>query len=166
MTLKSPAPIDTTIVVMETRWLDDLPRVRALVRRCVAATLKTMRIRMSTAGVSLSVALAADRQVRVLNRDHRGKDAPTNVLSYPDTSPRRRGQPRQLGDIVLALQTVRREARTQRKTFEHHVAHLVVHGVLHLLGHDHMNDREASAMETIEVEVLAGLGIANPYRLR
>jgi len=104
----------------------------------------------------LSVVLADDGFVQNLNRDYRDKDKPTNVLSFPQDSP-------MLGDVVLAYETVKREAEEQDKAFEDHAAHLLVHGVLHLLGYDHENDEDAEEMEALEVEILNGLGIANPY---
>lgn len=106
----------------------------------------------------LSIALSDDNQVQALNRDFRGKDKPTNVLSFP--MPEETGL---LGDVVLARQTLEREAAEQSKDFEDHLAHLVVHGVLHLYGFDHQNDADAADMEAREVRALAQLGIDNPY---
>jgi probable rRNA maturation factor len=109
----------------------------------------------------LNVALADDRYVRTLNARHAKKDKPTNVLSYPS------GEKAFLGDIVLARQTVWREARQQKKTPTDHLAHLVVHGVLHLLGYNHeTSDEDADRMEALERRVLAKLGIEDPYLLR
>ena len=110
------------------------------------------------AGESLTVALADDRRVRALNKRDRKKDKPTNVLSYPS------GEQAFLGDVVLARQTVWREAREQKKSPADHVAHLVVHGTLHLLGHDHeTGDADAERMEALERRILKRLGIADPY---
>jgi len=107
---------------------------------------------------SLTVALADDRRVRVLNSRDRKKDKPTNVLSYPS------GERGHLGDVVLARQTVWREAKSQGKTPADHVTHLVVHGTLHLLGYDHeTGDADAERMEALERRILAKLGIADPY---
>ena len=107
---------------------------------------------------SLTVALSDDKRVRALNKRDRRKDKPTNVLSYPS------GEKAFLGDIVLARQTVWREAREQKKTPADHVAHLVVHGTLHLLGHDHeTSEADAERMEALERRILAKLGIADPY---
>lgn len=106
----------------------------------------------------LSIALSDDAQVRALNRDYRGKDKPTNVLSFP--MPEDSGL---LGDVVLARETLEREAAEQGKTFADHLTHLVVHGVLHLYGFDHQNDTDAADMEAREVRALAQLGIDNPY---
>ena len=109
----------------------------------------------------LSVVLSGDAHVRALNRDYRGKDSPTNVLSFP--MPEGSGL---LGDVVLARETLEREAAGQGKTFADHFAHLLVHGVLHLLGFDHQTDTDAEAMERLEVAVLGSLGIDNPYAER
>lgn len=114
----------------------------------------------------LSVVLADDATVRQLNRDWRGKDAPTNVLSFALTeaeAPDVPGAPLTLGDVVLAFETVLAEAARDGKPAHHHLAHLVVHGTLHLLGHDHIEEEKAAAMERIETGVLAGFGIPDPY---
>ena len=100
---------------------------------------------------------------RRLNRDYRGKDRPTNVLSFP-ASAEERDHGGALGDLVICAPVVGREARAQRKAPAAHWAHLVVHGVLHLHGHDHERPREARAMEALEVEILRGLGYQDPYR--
>lgn len=103
-----------------------------------------------------------DAQVRDLNRQWRGQDKATNVLSFP--SPPMPGSPRHLGDIALAYGTVAREAEEEGKSLSDHTSHLVVHGLLHLLGHDHEAEEEAEAMEATETRILARLGIADPYR--
>ena len=118
--------------------------------------------------VELGITLADDETVRVLNRDHRGQDKPTNVLSFPllegcAFEPEAPGAPLLLGDIILAYGTVAREAAEQGKSITGHAAHLVVHGALHLLGHDHLTDEDADAMERLETEILYKLGIADPY---
>jgi probable rRNA maturation factor len=141
------------VVLLDAAWAKALPGVERLVRKAARAALGT-RTR------SLTVALSDDRRVRALNKRDRRKDKPTNVLSYPS------GETAFLGDIVLARQTVWREAREQRKTPAAHVAHLVVHGTLHLLGYDHeTSDADAERMEALERRVLKKLGIADPYIL-
>ncbi|HMN51379.1 MAG TPA: rRNA maturation RNase YbeY, partial [Xanthobacteraceae bacterium] len=94
---------------------------------------------------------------------HRGIDKPTNVLSFPAAQINAPGAPRLLGDVVLAYGTVAREAAEESKPFLNHAAHLVVHGVLHLLGFDHMNDNDAETMEAKERSILSTLGIPDPY---
>lgn len=115
----------------------------------------------------LSVVLADDELVHRLNREYRGKDKPTNVLSFALTEAEepeaQEGVPVMLGDVILAYETVAREAAEQRKSFNDHMTHLVMHGVLHLLGYDHETDDEAEEMEALETRLLATLGIADPY---
>ena len=141
------------VVLLDLGWAKSLPGVERLVRKAARAALGA-RIR------SLTVALSDDRRVQALNKRDRKKDKPTNVLSYPS------GEKSFLGDIVLARQTVWREARAQKKTLADHVAHLVVHGTLHLLGYDHeASETDAERMEALERRVLKKLGIADPYVL-
>lgn len=111
----------------------------------------------------LSILLSDDEEVRGLNRDYRGKDRPTNVLSFPAEDAGGPGRPRLLGDVVLSLGTLRREAASQSKPLEDHLCHLAVHGILHLLGYDHESETQAEAMEALETEILDSLGIADPY---
>jgi probable rRNA maturation factor len=118
----------------------------------------------------VSLLFADDAEVRELNRDWRGKDKPTNVLSFPmleradllALAPQ--GPPELLGDLVLALETCAREAHEKQTSLANHAAHLIVHGLLHLAGHDHeLGPAEARAMEQLEIKALAQLGIADPY---
>ena len=106
--------------------------------------------------------LTDDSAIRLLNRDWRDVDAATNVLSFPGADTRRR----HLGDIVLAFETIAREARAEKKPFAHHLAHLAVHGFLHLIGYDHERASDAEAMERTEREILRQLAIPDPYRPR
>jgi probable rRNA maturation factor len=132
------------------------------------ATLKGQEV------LELSLVLSDDAAIQVLNRDFRGKDKPTNVLSFAalDSLPLDSGRPAHtlpagmpchLGDVVLALETLKAEARVQRKSLKQHYSHLVVHGVLHLLGFDHERAKDARHMEDLERDVLAGLGWPDPY---
>ncbi len=111
-----------------------------------------------------SVMLTDDAQIRELNRTWRGKDKPTNVLSFPAPEQPGLDGPRHLGDIALAYETLVRESEEESKELAHHFAHLIIHGVLHLLGYDHEVEAEADIMEALEVKALATLGIADPYR--
>jgi len=147
---RSSSPTRVDVVVLDPAWAKTLPGVERLVRRAARAVLGSRKR-------SLTVALADDRRVQRLNKRDRRKDKPTNVLSYPS------GERRFLGDVVLARQTVWREARLQKKTPQAHISHLVVHGTLHLLGYDHEDDSEAERMEALERRILARLGIADPY---
>jgi probable rRNA maturation factor len=117
---------------------------------------------------SACVAFSSDAEVQALNKRYRSKDKPTNVLSFP-APPLPPGmpdddEPRHLGDVVLAAETVAAEAHALGIPVADHVQHLVVHGVLHLIGHDHETDAEAEAMEALETRLLATLGVADPYR--
>ena len=129
--------------------------------RAVTAALAEMGTEGET---ELSLLFTDDAHIRVLNRDWRGKDKPTNVLSFPAfrMSP---GDPLPplLGDIVLAFETVSSEAALEEKPFEHHLTHLIVHGFLHLLGYDHESPEEAEEMEALERRILARLAIPDPY---
>lgn len=122
--------------------------------------------------VEISVRLTGDDEVRALNFEWRGKDKPTNVLSFPMTeadalaSAEREGPELMLGDIVLARGVCEREAAEKAVPVETHATHLVVHGTLHLLGYDHIDDEEAADMESREVRALARLGIDDPYEVR
>lgn len=111
----------------------------------------------------MSIVLADDAFVRELNRNYRNIDKPTNVLSFPAEDEGVQG-PRMLGDVVLAFETVQREAAEAGKPARDHLAHLIVHGTLHLLGYDHEEAPEAEKMEALERKILAGLGIADPYQ--
>ena len=140
------------IVIEEKAWRTAEPRARALARTAAVATLKAER----RADANIAILLAADARLQALNGAFRGKDAPTNVLSFP-------GAGEHLGDIALALGVCAREAAEQGKTLAAHLQHLTAHGVLHLLGYDHETDAEAEAMEARERDILAGLGVADPY---
>jgi len=143
-------------------WPDDAD---AVVHRAARAVLSGFEEAASFGNIS--VALMDDASIRLLNRDYRGKDAATNVLSFPveeDDSFLPPGERLPLGDIAVALETVTREAAEEDKTLAEHLAHMVVHGTLHLLGYDHEQDSEAEEMEALERDVLASLGIADPYR--
>jgi probable rRNA maturation factor len=130
----------------------------ALLRRAARAAFRASP--RSDRSFSVTLVLMADAEMRDLNRLWRGKDAPTNVLSFPADAARDRGF---LGDIVLAFETAQLEAKERGISLAAHVSHLVVHGMLHLLGFDHAGDKEAKRMERVERIALASIGVADPY---
>lgn len=142
-------------------WGDAIPEIEAICRATANAALAAAADPVEH---ELSVLLADDAGIRALNRAWRGKDQPTNVLSFPAGAPLVPGAPRLLGDVALAYETVAREAAEQGKSLADHFRHLLVHGVLHLLGHDHEEEEAAERMEGLERRILAGLGVADPYR--
>ncbi|HVZ54762.1 MAG TPA: rRNA maturation RNase YbeY [Pseudolabrys sp.] len=150
--------VQLDVQVQSPLW-DSEPAAIDTVHAAIAAAAKT-----APATGEMSVALTDDAAVRTLNRDWRGIDKPTNVLSFPASAPKIKGMPALLGDVIVAYETLAREAAEENKPVLHHLAHLVVHGYLHLLGYDHQTDSEAEAMEGIEREILARLNIADPYR--
>ena len=140
-------------------WAGALPGAEAVAHRAANAAWKAA----GDGAAELSILLSGDEEVRMLNRDYRSQDKPTNVLSFPAGDEDAAGRPRLLGDVVLALETIEREAAAQSKPLADHLSHLTMHGVLHLLGHDHETETQATAMEALETEILRGLGIADPY---
>src|SRR5258708_37204539 len=142
-------------------WRARFPELEAICRESAAATLAAAAPDLGAA--ELSLLLADDETVRVLNRDWRGQDRPTNVLSFPSGAPESADAPYLLGDVALAYGTVAAEAAAQGKSPGAHLRHLLVHGVLHLLGFDHEEEEAAARMEALETSILAGLGVADPY---
>ena len=161
----SPNRLDDEIAVRvdSAQWTDALDDPVALC--CTAARMAIAAVPPPTI-VELSILLADDDRLRQLNHTYRGLDRPTNVLSFggqamPMTLAR--GVPHLLGDVAIAAQTTDREAREAGKSLAAHLSHLVIHGTLHLLGHDHDNHIDATTMEDLERRILARLGIADPY---
>lgn len=155
----SGAP-DVEIRIAAGAWRSLVPGVEALVRD---SAISAWGAGGGRGAVEISVLLADDATLRRLNARHRGQDRATNVLSFPAEPTPVMAGPALLGDVALACETVAAEAQAQGKTMADHMRHMIVHGVLHLLGHDHEGDAAAEAMERIEAEVLAGFGVADPY---
>lgn len=167
--------------VQTAAWRARLPRPRAVAVKAISAALQAAGIPVSAKGsrpLEISLVLADNAFVQRLNRDYRGKDKATNVLSFPGLEadeidrlaeiPSDQGDDGAeipLGDIILALETVELEAQSAKKSVKDHFCHLVVHGLLHLIGYDHEDDTEAEQMEKLETSILATMGIADPYIL-
>lgn len=153
-----PAPLSIDISRNSEGWPDAFD---ARADEAVRAALAQSKARIA-GPAELSIVLTDDAEQRVLNRDWRGIDKSTNVLSFPQIEPFAPVSGL-LGDVILARETLEREAAEQGVSVEDHFTHLVVHGFLHLLGYDHMDDDEALAMEGLETQILASLGVADPY---
>lgn len=149
------ASIVTDIAILSDLW-EGLPEAESIVRRAVATVAARADVAVP-AEAELSLALADDAMVRTLNRDYRAKDKPTNVLSFPAP------HGPLLGDVIIAFETLTREAAEEELTPADHLAHLTIHGLLHLLGYDHETEAEALRMEALETSILAGLGIRDPH---
>lgn len=163
--------IDTT----SARWKKAFPHMKSKIEQAAACAFLAAKKPAGFKGrtFSISILLTDDANMKTLNRNYRGKDKPTNVLSFPqinlhklprnalDVFPKRSEV--LLGDVVLAFQTIRRESTEQGKTLESHVIHMIVHGTLHLLGYDHERLKDAKNMEKCECDILESLGYPDPY---
>jgi probable rRNA maturation factor len=158
----------TEVLVVADGWHTE-PDAEAIIQRAVATAAEFVNagLKVDFGEAELAVMLTDDAGIRTLNLNWRGIDKPTNVLSFPALPPTGAGgpddAPRMLGDIAIAYQTTRKEADDEQKPFDHHLSHLAVHGFLHLIGYDHEKDDDAETMETLEREILAQLGIPDPY---
>jgi probable rRNA maturation factor len=159
-------PLKIAVSLRAGDWLEACPKARQTARQAArAAFLAGARRPGPEKEIELSIVLSDDAEQRRLNRDYRGKDAPTNVLSFAAAgSAPPPGGPLLLGDVVLAFETLAREAAALGRPFADRLRHLVVHGTLHLLGWDHDDEPQATAMELLEIEILAKLGVSDPYR--
>jgi probable rRNA maturation factor len=135
------------------------PEAEDAIRRAIAEATHVL----AKGDAEVAVVLTDDTAIRALNKRWRGIDKPTNVLSFPAQAMSGGDEPAHLGDIVIACETVAAEAAGEGKKFAHHLAHLAVHGYLHLLGHDHESDHDADAMERLETQILSSIGIPDPY---
>jgi probable rRNA maturation factor len=159
--------VDIDVLAESSAWRDGVPAAENACRRAAAAAFE---VGCHGAGhAEVGVVLSDDVRVRRLNHDFRGRDEATNVLSFPNhtaaevAAPWPSNRPLLLGDIVVAYETVVAEAVAERKDVSQHLSHLVVHGMLHLLGCDHRTKAEADEMERLETKILATLGVPNPY---
>jgi len=162
-------PLDLTIQLHHPRWKTLLRPYCKTVREACGAALQQMSDNRCQI-TEMAVVLADDDFIHDLNRTYRGKDKATNVLAFPNESLSSDicyltsgDAKRHLGDLVLALETIEREAAEQKKTVKDHVKHLLVHGTLHLLGCDHKRVKDAACMEALEIKILKTLKVRNPY---
>jgi probable rRNA maturation factor len=169
--MPDPDPsIDIVVIVDKPCWEEPNSRWEGLIQ---PAVIETLRQSKWTQGVEINILLTDDAAIQRLNKIYRGHDKPTNVLSFPSLQPEevsilfksaKTNVPIILGDVVLAFQTIQQESIVQKKSFDDHLVHLAVHGVLHLLGFDHEKDEDAAIMESLEIEILSSLTIPNPYQ--
>lgn len=156
------------VSVSEPEWKASFLDVEAIARTAILNTFKMAKMpaAIKDRSLEISVVLANDDLVQVLNREYRNIDKPTNVLSFAgldSDAPVPEEGPFALGDIILAYQTLARECKEQGKFFKDHYTHLIVHGTLHLLGYDHEDEDDANIMESLEIRVLEKMNIQNPY---
>lgn len=154
-------PFDIDIAVQFDVWTEHFSELEMLAKTAITKILTELD---NPKLGELSIALVSDADIQALNRDYRHKDKPTNVLSFPAAFVSGGPTPL-LGDIVLAFETVMREATEKAISAEHHVTHLLIHGFLHLQGYDHETEAEAAKMEALEIAALAALNIDNPYEI-
>ena len=170
----SDAHFEIAVSLQDAAWGEQLEDIEGLAGRAMRAAWRRLgAARPAATAAEVSLVFADDTAVAELNRTYRGREGPTNVLSFPNmededllaAGPADTGatRPRLLGDVILARETVLREAGEQGKSVSDHTQHLLVHGLLHLLGHDHENTAEAERMEALERKILADLGVADPY---
>ena len=151
------APPAVEIEVQSPLW-DAQPEAERTVRAAIAAAAAH-----STSGGEVSILLTDDSAVRVLNNEWRGIDKPTNVLSFPAPATMAKGAAGILGDIVIAYETLTRECADEDRDFLNHLAHLTIHGYLHLVGYDHQDDAQATEMETLESRIMTRMDLPDPW---
>jgi probable rRNA maturation factor len=164
--MRSDFPLDLALLIEDERWSDEA-NLLALAETALKTAYEMVEDELPQ-DTQLSLVFTNDAQIKTLNSDWREKDKATNVLSFPALSDEDWDNLAQLpevllGDIILAFETIEREAIEADKTFNDHLSHLIIHGFLHLLGFDHIEDTMAEEMEGLEIKILAKLNIDNPY---
>ena len=154
--------VPTLDITLEAGNWDAIGRIEELCRRATDETCRAANCTL-TEDPEIGIILSDDAHIRALNAQHRGKDTPTNVLSFPICDPDDPVKGPLLGDIVVSIETIAREAKTQQKTLDAHFCHLIVHGILHLFGYDHQIEQEAGHMEALETHIMGLLGFDDPY---
>lgn len=164
MRTSKPKPsVQVDVVVEEPEWRHEGRRLLSDLRRAAELTLSSQHAsgtKPASKSAGMTILLGSDAKLKSLNGQFRGKSKPTNVLSFPSSDEA------YWGDVAIAYGVATSEAAAENKSLHDHVLHLAVHGVLHLLGYDHETARDARIMEPLEVEILAQLGIADPYHTR
>jgi len=159
------------IIKEEDKW-SEIPDIEGLCQQACQQALDNRGVNRYCSDLEVSILLTNDKKIRKLNSNFRGKDKPTNVLSFPNIEVhpdkidelKHHGEEAVLGDIALSFKTIKKEAKEQQKDIKDHVAHLVVHATLHLLGYDHEKDKDAEIMEALEASILNHMGISDPYK--
>lgn len=160
--------LNLSVMVEDAAWQAKIPRLQKKIIRAVEnALLAQNKLKLKYPAYELNIVLTNDSNIKKLNAQHRQKDYATNVLSFPlDTKPPFPGLPVMLGDVILTHGVIESEAKTEKKPFQNHLLHLVVHGVLHICGYDHETNGQARTMERLEREILADMNIPDPYMNR
>lgn len=168
--MPDPEPsFDIVVILDKPCWKRSIAEWNALIQPVIFETLRQSRWVQSA---EINILLTDNAKIQGLNKQYRGIDKPTNVLSFPSFEPeeifelkagKEFPEPIVLGDIAFAYETIQKESSDQNKPFDHHLIHLAVHGVLHLLGFDHEKDDDAIEMESLEIKILSSLTIPNPY---
>lgn len=154
--------IDLTLILEQERWSEVLPDFEDITTK--ASNQILVFLGKNPTSYAVSIVLADDDFVQMYNLQYRGKDKPTNVLSFPAATPTHfQDNVDNLGDILISLSTLERESLEQHKKFQDHYTHMLAHGMLHLLGFDHITDEQAEEMESLEIKILQTLGVQNPY---
>jgi probable rRNA maturation factor len=162
---------DTLITLEDEAWESLFPDLETYALTCCQAAIEATSLGSVVASCEISLLFTNDTHIQELNRDYRKKDKPTDVLSFPSYELKvgkynelsREPEPVMLGDVIVSRETLMRDAEDEGKTPRTHLAHLLIHGVLHLLGYDHEEESEAETMEKLEIAILGAMGIKNPY---
>ena len=164
--------VNIEVTVEDKQWFEEdnliINDIKLVILKILPFTELAKFVTEDNLELEISILLTNDSKIKQLNKIYRGKNQPTNVLSFPASSSEQIAKPRSdfpliLGDIVLSLQTVKQQALQQNKSLKNHIYHLLVHSILHLIGYDHKSSEEADLMESLEIKILKKLDIDNPY---
>ena len=163
--IDEPPSCDVDVIVNDDLWHEKISELDLLIKNVINDVLSFLSAELYTSNkYNIAIVLTNDDEIQHLNKQFRQQDKATNVLSFPSgDEPQKEKSNHSLGDVILSITTLEREAIEQSKSLQNHVSHMLVHGVLHLLGFDHMKAEEATEMESLEIEILANMRINNPY---